>query len=284
MPVSYDGLHRAEPSPAARRLLWTVLSAGRVSRDEPEVRAGHDKPGGFLFWVWSGRGTLEYCGRTFMLRPGPQCWLLDLRHPRSYVPAPGSKLVTQGLRFDGPGVEAWLELVGADNEFRLVHPEDLSSIRRAHREILNLIRNQPPGYEWQVHLWITQILGVLLKTRGLLSGAKRPAPPAVIRVVDAVNADPARRWQARELAAVAGVSYSTLRVQFRQTQGETLKQFVQRVRVEQARLRLCDLRRSCKDIALELNFSSEFEFSHFFRRATGLSPTEFRRLWRSTRI
>jgi AraC-like DNA-binding protein len=32
-----------------------------------------------------------------------------------------------------------------------------------------------------------------------------------------------------------------------------------------------------KDVAGQLNFSSEFYFSHFFRHLTGMTPTEFRR-------
>jgi aminocarboxymuconate-semialdehyde decarboxylase len=36
MPVSFSGLHTAEPSPQARRLLWQVLSVGRIWRDGPQ--------------------------------------------------------------------------------------------------------------------------------------------------------------------------------------------------------------------------------------------------------
>jgi AraC-like DNA-binding protein len=33
---------------------------------------------------------------------------------------------------------------------------------------------------------------------------------------------------------------------------------------------------SVKDVAMQLNFSSEFHFSQFFRHRTGMSPTLFR--------
>ena len=77
MAVSFDRLHPVEPSPEARRLLWHVLLVGVVTRDEPERREAHDKPGAFLFWVSSGKGKLEVGERSFDLRPGPRCWLLD---------------------------------------------------------------------------------------------------------------------------------------------------------------------------------------------------------------
>lgn len=97
------------------------------------------------------------------------------------------------------------------------------------------------------------------------------------RVLDAVLSAPSRDWQASELAAVAAVSYSRLRTLFKASQQETLHDFLQRTRLDEARQLLCDHRLSVKDIAARLNFSSEFYFSHFFRCATGMSPTRFRR-------
>jgi AraC-like DNA-binding protein len=260
-----------------------VLSVGVVTRDEPERREAHDKPGAFLFWVSSGKGTLEVGERSFHLRPGPRCWLLDLRQPRNYIPAPGRKLVTNGLRLAGPGVEAWLELLGAGGEFVFAQPGDLASIRRAQRHIIELVTRRPRAYEWQVHMLVTQILGLLLGVRRVLSEPARPAPRAVARVADAVTANPARKWQARELARVARISYSGLRTQFKQAQGETLREFLCRIRLDQARLRLGDPQLTCKDVARQLDFSSEHEFSHWFRRTAGVSPTQFRRMTQTRR-
>jgi len=276
MAISFARLHHVEPSPEARRLLWHVLSAGIVTRDEPEPHVAHDKPGAFLFWVVSGYGRLRCQSGSCVLRPGRRCWLLDLRHPRTYIPERNQKLVTNGLRFAGPGVEAWLDLLGAESEFVFSQPGDSAFLRRTQRQIIELITRRPRAFEWQVHLLVTQILGVLLKVRKVLSEPTRPVSPSVTRVLTAVSADPARNWKARELARVARVSYSKLRAHFKQIQGETLKAFLTRTRLEQARLLLCDPRLTIKDVASQLDFSSEHYFSHFFRQTTGMSPSEFR--------
>jgi AraC-like DNA-binding protein len=276
MAISFDRLHQVEPSPEARRLLWHALSVGVVARDEAERREAHDKPGAYLFWVSSGKGTLEVGERSFHLQPGLRCWLLDLRQPRDYLPAPGRKLITNGLRLAGPGVEAWLALLGTSSEFVFTQPGDLASIRRAQRHIIELVTRRPRAFEWRVHMLITQILGLLLDVRRVLSEPTKPVPPAVARVVRAVCANPARNWQARELAKVAGVSYSGLRARFKQAEGETLKGFLQRTRLEQVRLLLGDPRLRIKDVAGQLNFSSEGELIRFFHRSTGVSPGQYR--------
>jgi AraC-like DNA-binding protein len=100
-------------------------------------------------------------------------------------------------------------------------------------------------------------------------------------VLNAVLADPARPWRAAELAGIAGVSYSGLRAQFRDAQHESLHDFLRRTRLDQARVLLADERLSVKEIASRLQFSSEFYFSHWFRRNTEITPSHFRRAIRA---
>jgi two-component system response regulator YesN len=72
------------------------------------------------------------------------------------------------------------------------------------------------------------------------------------------------------------VSYSKLRDMFQQSLNRTLHGHLQSVRADQAKAMLADRAVSVKEVARRLNFSSEHYFSRFFRRATGLTPTQFR--------
>lgn len=273
MAISFAQLRFAEPSPEARRLLWHVLSIGPVSRDEPERHEGLDKAGLFLFQVAAGTGHLEMREKRYHLTRGQHCWLVDLRHPRTYLPADGKTLRTEGVRFSGPGVEAWLEMLGADPVFTL--PPGTLCLRL--RRLRGLIRRRPPQYEWAVHSDLTELWGELLAARGVFTLPKTAVPPPVARVLEAVFADPARNWRARDLAVVAGVSYSRLRDHFQSARGQTLHEFLQQTRLDLARRLLSDRRLAIKEVAQRLNFSSEFHFSRFFRRGTGMSPTRFRK-------
>jgi len=78
MPISLTQLFFAEPTPQARRLLWQVLSVGKVWRDEAECHAGADKAGLHLFWVERGGGWLEVPEAKHPIGTGPCCWLVDL--------------------------------------------------------------------------------------------------------------------------------------------------------------------------------------------------------------
>ena len=63
----------------------------------------------------------------------------------------------------------------------------------------------------------------------------------------------------------------------RQATGLTAKDFLNQLRLESAKRHLRYSSRSIGEIASELGFSSQFHFSDFFRRMTGISPRLYRK-------
>jgi AraC-like DNA-binding protein len=277
MSVCFSQLILAEPSPQARRLLWHVLSVGRVWRDEPELHEGADKAGLLLLWVARGSGVLESGGTSMRLARGRRCWLVDLRQARRYLPDAGQRLETAAIRFHGPAVETWREALGNGAVFAFPNDREFALLRRSERRLSRLVRQRPADWEWRVHETITGVLGRLAQLRQIFQASPAREPEAVRRVWEAVLAQPDQDWQAAALAKVAGVSYSRLRDLFRASRSETLHDFLRRVRLDEARRLLGDSRFTIKEVAARLHFSSEFYFSHFFRKASGMSPTQFRR-------
>ena len=264
-----------EPTPVARRLLWHLFSIGSRRITEADHHEPFEKPGAHLFWVQSGEGQLDDQSGRRALERGRKVWLVDMSKPRTYMPAPRRHLTITGFRFGGPALEFWHEEIRGDqdSEFTL---EDFRFVTRALNELVRLVRRRPTGWEWQVHVVITNVLGKLLMSRSLLVSPHAELPPPVVRVLNAIAANPLKDWKARELAAVGKVSYSGLRALFHKSGNGTLHEHIQRARVDQARLLLADKRLSVKDVAAQLSFSSEFYFSHFFRHYAGMSPSEFR--------
>lgn len=270
-----DNLIFVDPSPIARRLLWHLFSIGarRISLADHHER--FEKPGAHLFWVQSGEGELEYKSSRFTLKRGKNAWLVDMSKPRTYIPASGRHLTIAGFRFGGPGLEFWHEEIQDEENAEFIM-DDFRILTRTQNELLRMVRRHPIGWEWQVHLRITEMLGTLLMSRGVLVSPRAELPAPVVRVLNAISSNPFRDWKAKELGTIGKVSYSGLRALFHQAGQGTIHQHIQRARLDQARLLLADKRLSIKDIAGQLNFSSEFYFSHFFRHLTGMTPTDFR--------
>jgi AraC-like DNA-binding protein len=276
MANSFAQLFRVEPSPRAQRLFWHLLSIGPVTLDRPDHHEAMDKPGAHLFWVRSGAGTLEVPGHFYSLKPDLRCWLVDMKKPRTCSPMPGGRIVNTGFRFGGPELEAWREELAGNNEF-LLEARDAQFIHKQTRELARLAKRKPPAYEWDVHVIITQILGRLLKSRRLLHRPEAEVPKPLARAINRVMTDPYRDWKVTEVARSAGISRAGLQSMFRKHRRESIHEFLLRMRMDQARQLLCDERLAIKEVSARLNFSNEFYFSRFFRKRTGMSPSDYRR-------
>ncbi|MEP6662813.1 MAG: AraC family transcriptional regulator [Verrucomicrobiota bacterium] len=272
---SVDKLTFVEPSPIARRLLWHIFSIGARRLNAPDHHEPFEKPGAHLFWVQSGDGELRHETGRFALKSGRRLWLIDMSKPRTYIPASKRNLTLTGFRFGGPGLEFWHEQIGGNHQSEFVI-KDFEFVRRTQSELLRLAKRQPSGWEWQVHVIITNLLGKLLMSRDLLVSPHAEMPLPMSRVLNAIAANPLKDWKTKELGTVAKVSYSLLRTLFRNSGQGTLHHHIQQMRLDHARLLLADRRLSIKDVAAQLNFSSEFYFSHFFRKQTGICPRSFR--------
>lgn len=276
MANSFVQLYQNAPTPRAQRLFWHLLSIGPVTLDRPDHHEAMDKPGAHLFWVRSGAGRLEVPGHAYDLKPGPCCWLVDMKKPRACSPRPGGRIVNSGFRFGGPELEAWREELGGDNAFALA-PADFNFIRQQVRQLATMARRKPDGYEWDIHLTITRIFGSLLKSRHRLQPPEADLPRPLARAINLVMSDPHRDWKVTELAGSSGLNRAGLQSLFRTHRQESIHEFLLRLRVDQARQLLCDGRLTVKEVSARLNFSNEFYFSRFFRRRTGLSPTDYRK-------
>ena len=72
------------------------------------------------------------------------------------------------------------------------------------------------------------------------------------------------------------MSASTFRQRFKQTTGKSLHAYVEEVRLARAKAFLSDTEKSMKEIAYELSFTHQATFTASFRRATGMSPSQYR--------
>lgn len=103
------------------------------------------------------------------------------------------------------------------------------------------------------------------------------APHWLGPVVEMIHDEFARSITLTELAGAAGVHPSHLAQVFREQYRCTPGEFVRRLRVERAIQRMVEPDASLSDIALAVGFSDQSHFSRVFKRATGMTPAQFRR-------
>jgi AraC family transcriptional regulator len=102
------------------------------------------------------------------------------------------------------------------------------------------------------------------------------APWQMRRIAEHVAESPDTSLSITLLAELCGISSGHLMRAFKQTTGETVHSYVERVRLTKAQRLLCETNLPLKVIAAELGFSTPSSFSFAFRRATGGTPASFR--------
>jgi AraC family transcriptional regulator len=120
---------------------------------------------------------------------------------------------------------------------------------------------------------------VALQSRGR---ATAPAPARALpawrlrHVIEYIDAHLDQDLTLAELAAVAQFSPSHFKALFKQATGMPVHRFVLERRVERARLRLLEGRKSNTDIALEAGFAHPSHMARSLRRLLGLTPAQLR--------
>ena len=125
---------------------------------------------------------------------------------------------------------------------------------------------------------LVRVISWCLDRLGTEPAEASPGPhPLVAEVQQILLRTSARPPSVVALANRVGLSPNYLSSLFRRETGQTIRRFVEALRIEQARQQLSDPERSVKQVAYTLGFADPQHFSHAFRRATGTSPTAYRR-------
>jgi AraC-like DNA-binding protein len=101
--------------------------------------------------------------------------------------------------------------------------------------------------------------------------------PQVRQAVALMHAHCARDWTLESLAREVGMSRSVLAERFRGVMNDTPLSYLRTVRLQRAMRLLAEADASLEQIAAQVGYNDPFGFSKAFKRATGMSPGEFRK-------
>jgi AraC family transcriptional regulator len=112
--------------------------------------------------------------------------------------------------------------------------------------------------------------------------APRPIQAGLSRVrlrklTEYIDAHLTQELSLSELANVAGLSATHLKLQFRQATGQPVHQYVMRQRVEHARQLLEDTELSISQVALDTGFAHQSHLARCMRRLLGTTPSSVRK-------
>lgn len=118
-------------------------------------------------------------------------------------------------------------------------------------------------------------------SRQYTNTAERKPPRWLERVKEFLRENYSTPPGLNELALAAGVHPTHLARVFRQFECCTAGDYVRRVRIEKAKKEMISTNTPLVEIALNTGFADQTHFTRSFKRVTGLTPSEFRGIFKS---
>ena len=127
-------------------------------------------------------------------------------------------------------------------------------------------------------LLCTQVVLEIARLRGLNQSRESVGNHYISEALEILNNSYAEPLTASAVAEQLHIHPSYLHRLFREYTSRTMKDHLQRIRIQHAQEMLRETRKSVLEIACEVGFSNTQQFQQLFRRLIGMRPLEYRRL------
>lgn len=126
------------------------------------------------------------------------------------------------------------------------------------------------------HLWLACFVRIAEAGGASIErmSARDPRVEAAVRALEGAGTEDGVDWAA--LQGLTGLSRRRLEELFRRETGMSVSAFARKLRVQAVCRDVLDFRRQIKEVAAAAGFGHIPSFSRWFRRETGMSPTEYR--------
>lgn len=145
-------------------------------------------------------------------------------------------------------------------------------------EIMDYSKSELPAYQQRLAGAVTYIISqvyAINQNRTLKDDASaKIINSAKILMRENIYAKP----DPEKIAESLNISYSLFRRIFKQHTGLAPAQYQQQLRIQKAKELLTDPSKAIKEISFILDFESDYYFSTYFKRITGYTPSEYRKM------
>ena len=271
----YDG-RRDRPVPETTHTVAVVSASRRRSPDYDSMTLRKDgRRDGSLFFCEAGCLYVE----DELLRPG-QLWIYPPEVPHKYVTYHRDQTVYWYLHFTGSDVAALMDAL----EIGLMRPLDVSS--RSTLALLGQIRESMQHDDAVSRLCAEYRTLALLELLAPAKIAAEKTPSGgdignmMQRAMDMMEHSFGDEYDAGQYAAMFHMSVSRFVHLFRETCGVSPYAYCIRIRMANARAMLEETELKIREIAERCGYRDALYFTQAFRRNTGMTPSEYRRVRR----
>lgn len=235
-----------------------------------------------LSLVLDGQGTVYYAGKIYRVRKGDlivkHAAILHSEETLREDPIDQICLIFAGVRNDG---SLFASLLPSDTQPILKTGSFFPYLEQLFLYIMEIREKKPVGYESALH----DTLKALLSSVQLLgpqsdTDSKNSAAASIIHdVIHYIDTHYAENITLEDLSGLFFFSPCYLSRKFKEETGYTVNQYIISLRMGEAEKMLIFETASIKDIAQKTGYSNLQYFYTTFKKYTGYTPAEFKRLY-----
>ncbi len=168
--------------------------------------------------------------------------------------------------------------VSPDMPYAVLTEDAMMRVEEIILEIQQEQKKQRPGWEYFVRMAFMRVIGIICRAQQEAARSSGMGENGRIgRLIRHLGKNYARPMKLKELAKFCAVSESTLVHDFRKVTGESLIDYLIKMRLEKGAMLLRETQLSIAEISASVGFDDANYFSRMFRRKFDASPREYRK-------
>ena len=241
-----------------------------------------------IMYVISGRCTIPLQGSELSLKKG-EFVLLDAAVPHGLKVLADGPCRIMNIEFTAGGKATVLPLRAVAEK----HPplkrlladarpaivlNDTEDVYGALRRVINSMDDEGSGHELELELHTAELLLAIARLYDEGAGVKHTGDVYVRRAMQFMNRNYFREITMKDIAGHAGVAEAYLSRLFKKSAGEPVISYLTNLRIRKAKMLLGKTELPIVEISGYVGVPSREYFNQLFKKHTGLTPGEYRKL------
>lgn len=226
-----------------------------------------------LHFITKGEGKFIVGDKKYNLKKG-DCFLLPTKIPTYYEADNKNPYSYYWVGFDGIEAKELLEKSGfIINNNYVIHPKDYNSVFKIFSEFdITTTNNLAIPYQLigKLYMLFSEIMSEP-SDKGI------QVSNYVELAINYMNLNYSKKISIELLSKIVGVDRTYFYRLFKEATKLSPKEYLSNLRIEKAKMLLCNSKMNIKEIAMSVGFNNYFAFEKLFKEKNGISPTTYRK-------
>ena len=226
-----------------------------------------------LHFITKGKGRFVIGDKEYILKKG-DCFLLPPKITTYYEADKKNPYIYYWVGFDGIESKGLLEKTGLvlDDNY-VIHPKNFNSVFEMFSNFdVSTTNNSAIPYQLVGKLYL--LFSEIMSDQ---SSENEQKSNYVDLAINYMNLNYAKNISIELLSRIVGVDRTYFYRLFKESTKISPKEYLSNLRIEKAKMLLCNSNMNIKEIALSVGFSNYLSFERVFKEKSGVNPTIYRK-------